>query len=396
MRELRVVLLGGRIFPPLRNLLADREKIGRLLLFTTPQTPNKPENFVKTLPQGLRERVVVKRGEIIDPEDYEAFIRRLKELLERWSGPVSVDITSSPKIPALAAWEALRQRQGTVLYSLASSSVVVRFNFKDNEIRIAKEKMEPIRVAQYLHLYGRDVRKNFDVEQLSFSGELEKQEAAYRVALHIIGQASFGIKFLKFFRCFVSVKEEGGVIRANLKERKECKKYYLKNMIELFRFLAHRGLLKLKRENPLEVEVTVNNAGFLTGKWLDFYLYMVLKESGLFYDCDYSVEIPRGEAKNEIDFIGVSKDGVVFVAEAKTGEVGRKDLDTLEATVNLIGGNAVVKYLVAHQREASLHPDALSSLKAQAEEHRINLLFSESLPPENLIKAFKEPKFQPI
>ncbi len=391
MSGVRVVLLGGRSFPALLNLLYDAEHIDELIVFSTYQRRRAIDEFTRMVPPSFVGRI---RRELIDAENFHQALNRMYEIISSINGDISIDITPAPKIPALAAWEVARKMGATIIYTSVSSTSQLRFSFKDGP-KISRIPLSTrlLNLDTYISLYGRSLVENERLHLPNLKKPVER--TAYEIGRYFIDRMNISIDFLKFMRCLVSGKAEKDMIHVSYSPQQgRCKNIpFRREYAQMLQFLYRMGVissLHIEGES-VKFRIGVLEAGFISGKWLEYYIYRVLDGSGLFHDSRFSVEIPAVETRNEIDFIGIRRDkGWLYIVEAKTGRVSRRDLDTLDSIAHLIGGNAVVRYMVVFGRNLS------SSLRAQARERRINLLSAEDLYPEKLVESISRPRFEPI
>ncbi len=399
----RVVLLGGRSFPALLNILRDSTNLERVIAFSTPQRPYILEQFRDVLPPSLKEKYV---SDIIDSDDFEAAYDRLFETLYGLEGEVSIDITPAPKIPALAAWEVARRLNAEIIYTSIASMVRFRFHFPgSSHPHVYSENLldESMNVGMYLSLYGRKMRRNWDVNGLNLASDDRKEELAFEMGRHFVENYDVYRHLLPFLRCLLNRSDRiDGFAFVGKKALYGCDRYWKRNKERWRRFegeleyLENVGLIRDLKKGLFNLEFLLpsSNEQFVLGKWLDFYIYKLSRDTGIFLDCEYSVEIPSSSnTRNELDFIGISRQGWVYIAEAKTGEVSRQELDILNTVADLIGGRAVVKYMVLFKR-----PEEVSeSFVSQAKERWINVLSIEDIMSSDSIGAkFLKPEFGPI
>ncbi len=399
----RVVLLGGRSFPALLNILRDSTNLERVIAFSTPQRPYILEQFRDVLPPSLKERYA---SDIIDSDDFEAAYDRLFETLYGLEGEVSIDITPAPKIPALAAWEVARRLNAEIIYTSIASMVRFRFHFSSSSHpHVYSENLldESMNVGMYLSLYGRKMRRNWDVNGLNLASDDRKEELAFEMGRHFVENYDVYRHLLPFLRCLLNRSDRiDGFAFVGKKALYGCDRYWKRNKERWRRFegeleyLENVGLIRDLKKGLFNLEFLLpsSNEQFVLGKWLDFYIYKLSRDTGIFLDCEYSVEIPSSSnTRNELDFIGISRQGWVYIAEAKTGEVSRQELDILNTVADLIGGRAVVKYMVLFKRLEEVS----ESFVSQAKERWINVLSIEDIMSSDSIGAkFLKPEFGPI
>ncbi len=411
--DTRIVLLGGRVFPALMNTLTDAENIKKLIPLTTRQSRYTVQDFQNALSENLKQKCILLDDPYIEAEDIKAVENKLSNIVNAEKGPIAIDITACPKIPALAAWELARKSDLSIIYVSAYSANIFRFNFKDGRYTIDKNKrLRLTKVKDYLSLYGRKIRNNFNIKWLRIAKP--EEETAYEIGRYLISQKEYGVKFLKFFRCIANKKGKNDYLMVTALDGGNCKKHLpkdkneVKKFGEIFDFLQGKRVIKnLKFDLPhnISFDIYTQNQSFLNGKWLDYYVYRILKDSGLFYDCDYSVGIPSdNNTEIELDFIGIAQaksiNNWVYIVEGKTGKPERKksgkDFDTLSAAAYLIGDKAVVKFFVIHEYVKNIDEQSKKNLENKAQELNINLVFADDLEKDDLIERFEKPKFQPI
>ena len=406
-KETRIVLLGGRVFPALTNTLTDAENIKKLIPLTTLQSRYTVQDFQNALSENLKQKCISLADPHIEAEDIEAVKNKLSKIVKAEKDPIAIDITACPKIPALSAWDIARESNLSIIYVSAYSANIFRFNFKDGRYTLVRTRPRSMEVKNYLSLYGRKMRNNFNINWLKIARP--KENTAYEICKYLVAQKEYGVRFLKFFRCIANEEKVDDIIKVDVTKESNCKRHFpqkqevIEKFYEIFRFLVENGVitdLEFHLPNSISFNIHVHNQSFLNGKWLDYYIYRVLKDSGMFYNCGYSIGIPTENTENELDFIGVAHgDRIrnwVYVVEGKTGKVTGKDFDTLNTTADLIGGRAVVRFFVINEFTKNINKTKRNSLQKQAEERSINLIFADDLEGNKLIERFEKPKFQPI
>ncbi len=404
-RPLRIVLLGGRSFPALLNILRDSVGLVKVIAFSTPQRPHILEQFKDALPPYLRNKY---ESDIIDPDNFEAAYNKLFETISELEEEVSIDITPAPKIPALAAWEIARKFRAEIIYTSVVSMIRFRFDFSDSTYpRVYSEKLldESMDVRTYLSLYGRKMRRNWSVMELELNSDdvSRKENLAFEVGRHFVINYDVYQYLLPFLRCLLNKSDRiDDFIFVSRNAIYGCDKYWKRNkdrwkMFEReFEYMESIGLIRDLKKGLFNAEFLLpsSNEQFLLGKWLDFYIYTLSRYTDLFQDCEYSVEIPSSEnTRNELDFIGISYKGWVYIAEAKTGEVTRKELDALNTVADLIGGRAIVKYMILFRNSNQIS----ESFVSQARERWINVLSVRDIASLDLFRErLSKPEFGPI
>ncbi len=403
--HLRVVLLGGRSFPALLSILRDSGELGKIIAFSTPQRPHILERFRDALPPHLRDKF---ESDIMDPEHFEAAYEKLFGAVSKWDGRVSIDITPSPKIPALAAWEVARSFNAEIIYTSIASMVRLRFvpsGYSHPQVRSENLLDRSMDVKMYLSLYGRSMKRNWSIMELEVipDGTSDKGDLGFEIGRHIVENYAIYQHLLPLLRCLLNKAERiEGFALVERRALYGCQKHWKwdrsrwkKFEVEL-EYIESVGLIRHLKKGLFSAEfmVPLSNEQFILGKWLDFYIYRLSRDTGIFQDCEYSVEIPSSEnTRNEIDFIGISRRGRVYIAEAKTGEITRKELDVLNTIADLIGGRAVARYMVLFRSRKQVS----ESLVSQAGERWINLLTVEDISSaEDLRSRFSSPEFGPI
>ncbi len=407
-KETRIVLLGGRVFPALMNTLTDAENIKKLIPLTTRQSRYTIQDFQNALGENLKQKCILLNGPYIEAEDIKSVKNKLSKIVKAEKDPIAIDITACPKIPALVAWDIAREFNLSIMYVSAYSANIFRFNFKNGRYILGKNKeLKLMEVKNYLSLYGRKMRNNFNINWLKIARP--KENTAYKICKYLVSQKEYGVKFLKFFRCTANEEKVDDIIKVDVTKESNCRRHFpqkqevIEKFYEIFRFLVENGVindLEFYLPNSISFNIHVHNQSFLNGKWLDYYIYRVLKDSGMFYNCGYSIGIPTENTENELDFIGIAREdrirNWVYVVEGKTGKITSKDFDTLNTTADLIGGRAVVRFFVINEFTKNINKPRRNSLQKQAEERSINLIFADDLEGNKLIERFEKPKFQPI
>lgn len=363
------------------------------------------EQFKDALPPYLRNKY---ESDIIDPDNFEAAYNKLFETISELEEEVSIDITPAPKIPALAAWEIARKFRAEIIYTSVVSMIRFRFDFSDSTYpRVYSEKLldESMDVRTYLSLYGRKMRRNWSVMELELNSDdvSTKENLAFEVGRHFVINYDVYQYLLPFLRCLLNKSDRiDDFIFVSRNAIYGCDKYWKRNkdrwkMFEReFEYMESIGLIRDLKKGLFNAEFLLpsSNEQFLLGKWLDFYIYTLSRYTDLFQDCEYSVEIPSSEnTRNELDFIGISYKGWVYIAEAKTGEVTRKELDALNTVADLIGGRAIVKYMILFRNSNQIS----ESFVSQARERWINVLSVRDIASLDLFRErLSKPEFGPI
>lgn len=156
--------------------------------------------------------------------------------------------------------------------------------------------------------------------------------------------------------------------------------------------LYQRGLLKsLERNARHTVSFQVAGSGeahFLTGVWLEEYVYQAAQASRIdghpaFDSCRWRLSVTSSGAEREIDFMGIRR-GVVLIASAKSGNDRwrKENIDELAAAARLLGGRYCIRlYITSAPRPVAPTGDAqrFQLLEQQAKRQYTVMVTGEDL-----------------
>ncbi len=251
---------------------------------------------------------------------------------------------------------------------------------------------------------------SFTFPKLTFSDILLLQGRVYNRNMHMLAEESFFPQILamseyafanqadfKFFYDFVHHKSDGVLSEPGLKIVLKKAREVSDRIILIFSLFEKHGFIQDFYMNDYEIVFTctapfVKEMLAVKGSWLELYVYILARESGLFSEVYQSVMIgwdlkrrPKFNVENEIDVV-LMKQGTPVFMSCKMTNPKPDDLNEIYALADSFGGYGAVPALVTsyHVRKRNV------TLWNRAREMGVLLLDYEDLNRKSLMEIFRE------
>ena len=202
---------------------------------------------------------------------------------------------------------------------------------------------------------------------------------------------------IKFFYDFVHRKSDGELSDGGLHIVLNHVQNVSERIIRIFKMFESQGFIKNfeYEDNKITfvcMELFVKEMLAVKGSWLEMYVYILAKRSGLFSEVYQSVMIgwdleinPKFNVENEIDVV-LMKDGVPVFISCKMTNPKPEALNEIYALANSFGGYGAVPVLVT----SSDVRNRSKTLWNRSQEMGVALLDCHSLNREKLLVFFEK------
>lgn len=254
-----------------------------------------------------------------------------------------------------------------------------------------------------------DLEGSFSFPKLSFADILLLQGRVYNRNMHMLAEEKFFPQIItmseyafahqsdfKFFYDFVHHKSDGVLSEPGLKLVLKKAPQISDRIVRIFELFEKQGFIKGLRIDEYEIVFEcaapfVKEMLAVKGSWLELYVYILAKESGLFSEVYQSVMIgwdlqrrPRFNVENEIDVV-LMKEGIPIFMSCKMTNPKPDDLNEIYALADSFGGHGAVPALVTsyHVRKRNV------TLWNRAREMGVWLIDYEDLSREGLRQIYR-------
>jgi hypothetical protein len=295
-----------------------------------------------------------------EQEVKEACINALKSQKEaEWV----ISITSAPKTVAIFAVDVAREHGIPCWHLNTDDREVISFS---KDIPIDVNKLFEANVDQYMKLYEREYEIPNDPYR-----KLKLAESWYEVAKLLAHMPEATQIFLKAFRQGVQT-DQGFTFKVNSETK------------ALVHELQKHDFLTIARETADALQCTIidrDKQKFLTGDWLETYVWREIKEAKFAQDCQWGYRIFTGQASNELD-VAFTYKGMLLIVECKTDNdpFTKKShyLNTLDSISTSLGGSYTSKFFVA-SHPAPKTIQSYQSFSEQAKKRGIFIITGQDL-----------------
>lgn len=244
---------------------------------------------------------------------------------------------------------------------------------------------------------------------LGFSDILTLQGRVYNRNMHMLADEKFYDRILSmseyvfahqsdisFFYNFVHHKSDGELSEPGMHIVLKKVQEVSERIIKIFKMLESQGFIKGFRmvDNCIDftcVEPFVKEMLAVKGSWLEMYVYILAKRSGLFSEVYQSVMIgwdletrPKFNVENEIDVV-LMKQGVPIFISCKMTNPKPDALNEIFALANSFGGYGAIPALAT----SSDVRNRSKTLWNRAQEMGVTLLDYHSLNREGILRFFE-------
>jgi hypothetical protein len=257
-----------------------------------------------------------------------------------------ISITSAPKTVGIFAVDIARENGIPCWHLNTDDREVISFS---KDIPIDVDKLFEANVEQYMKLYEREYEiPNDRYRKLA--------ESWYEVAKLLALMPEAAQIFLKAFR--QGMHNNQG-ITFNVESKAKA----------LVHGLQKHDFLTIARETADALQCTMidrDKQKFLTGDWLETYVWREIKNAKFAHDCQWGYRIVTGQARNELD-VAFTYKGMLLIVECKTDNDPFTEkshyLSTLDSISTSLGGSYTSKFLVTSHPA----PDSLKSYQSFCE-----------------------------
>ncbi len=398
-REIRIIITGGRPFPNYQGVISHLHKLQKVALIYTSEGEKNFQNLksaLSNLKGPVQDSFLDDHFIKINAYNIEDSIEALNYFRKKYSKLLlSIDITSAPKIASLGAMSfSINDPNSRIIFVDSRNGIIHEFSMKEDTLKeIEKSKLTAPTIIEFLKTYGREAKKNLDLDKIGLS-----ESQAFKIAEYFVNLKKKGVMFLETVRSEGMKKENEFFPYRLINIEDSAFVRILKNLVDLGLFEQINLFGKGKAIGKIREEKFI----FLNGKWLDFYVAKTAERTGIFKDVAYSLEIPSNEKNsNEVDFIGILNSfsiGAVVIGECKTGRpdylFSSTELDKLHSVSDMIGGNFVMELFVTNRYRDQVNIHKLESFIERASARNIKVILGNELPTlstklKEIISGFK-------
>lgn len=249
----------------------------------------------------------------------------------------------------------------------------------------------------------------FQVSELTFADILRLQGRTYNRNMHMLAEEEYFDRILwmseyafthqddfSFFYNFVHHKSNGTLSEPELTVVLEKSRDVSQRIIHMFELFEDKGFLQDFRINDQSITFTcaapfVKEMLAVKGSWLEMYVYILAKRSGLFHEVYQSVMIgwdldkrPRFQVENEIDVV-LMKQGIPIFISCKMGNPKPDALNEIYALADSFGGYGAVAALATSADVRSRN----TAFYNRAKEMGVRLMDLSCLNREAIMQFFK-------
>ncbi|MBI3650826.1 MAG: DUF1887 family protein [Acidobacteria bacterium] len=245
------------------------------------------------------------------------------------------NITCATSVMSIAAYEVAKEHGASAWYLDTNTRRVATLCGKP-----PKANLYHVKIADYLRAYGRNIGTK-GIDNASASLESLARQLALDAATTTAFQHSLG----------KSVQGKDALKAKNLSSKTEP----LADKVRTLFYAAQTAemLYGIQETDAGELEFILPGREsflFLNGGWLEFYTWLIARDTKSFDDACYSLTIPADGDQKEID-LALTYAGALLIAECKTDAKPFKTtyLEKLVAVSSLIGANFVGKIFITNQ-----------------------------------------------
>lgn len=322
----QVMLVGGRQAPNVIGAMILEPS--RVELIVSRDEVSKAEPLLETLGtiEGIN-RPGADESALVSAHDYDANLAALETIHAKHPGATfQYNLTAGTKIMAFAAYDFAKRSHGQAFYINTAQREVVWLMGNP-------QRSTPIRMTidSYLSTYGRQPVRTFAFEKLTFS------QAEATAAARALAQAGVAARSL----LYAVRKAQGSGTHAVALDRLESETQQLA-----------RELVRMKVVDGHSASVTVRSNhdwNFFKGDWLEVYAWDEAVRLSLFEECAFSLAIPSGSAKKEVDLACMYQAQLIH-GSCKTDQdpFSTAYLDEIAAVSSLIGGRFCTRLFITN------------------------------------------------
>lgn len=284
----------------------------------------------------------------------------------------------SVRIPAAGAKDAiekvfqgLQKQPHQVLVEINGGSPVITNYARENSRRmgIACVVMDARDGSIIPVEHAEGIRTSFPVPKLSFADILMLQGRTFNRNMHMLAEERYFDRIIeiseyafshqadfKFFYDFVHHKSNGELSEPSLKVTLTKTRDVSDRILQIFRLFEQKEFIHSFKMSDYHisfqcVEPFVKEMLAVKGSWLEMYVYILARRSGLFEEVHQSVMIgwdlerrPKFNVENEIDVVLMKKGTPIFIS-CKMSNPKPDALNEIYALANSFGGYGAVPAL---------------------------------------------------
>ncbi len=321
-----------------------------------------------------------------DGRESKQVLAQLFEKLHREDKEVLVEITGGNPVTGTYAREYCRKYKFPCIVLDAAGGQVI--NVEQAEDFAGEFSFPKLTFSEILLLQGRVYNRNMHMlaEEEFFPGILTMSEYAFA------HQSDF-----KFFYDFVHHKSDGALSEPGLKIVLKKARQISDRIIKIFELFEQQGFIKELKIDDYEIAFDcvapfVKEMLAVKGSWLELYIYILAKQSGLFSEVYQSVMIgwdlqrrPKFNVENEIDVV-LMKQGIPIFMSCKMTNPKPDALNEIYALADSFGGYGAVPALVTSSNVRKRN----TTLWNRAKEMGVVLIDYEDLNREGIMRIFRE------
>ena len=255
-----------------------------------------------------------------------------------------------------------------------------------------------------------ELEGSFSVPKLAFQDILLLQGRVYNRNMHMVAEEEFFSRILtmseyafahasdfNFFYDFVHHKSDGALSEQGLKIVLKKARQISDRITGIFELFEEQGFIKDLRMNDSEIIFDcaapfVKEMLAVKGSWLELYIYILARQSGLFSEVYQSVMIgwdlqrrPKFNVENEIDVV-LMKQGIPIFMSCKMTNPKPDALNEIYALADSFGGYGAIPVLVTSSNVRRRN----TTLWNRAKEMGVVLIDYEDMNREGIMRIFKK------
>jgi hypothetical protein len=284
-------------------------------------------------------------GNSVDPFIFADTERVCQELIQDYQAKgheVIVNITGGTKPMSIGAYRAALAEKVRAIYVDTENEQVINF-YPDGRYKPVdfNENVAQIDVQTYLFAHGKCIddertsRQAFTVSDLETTRSLMafkiKRVAAFMDSLtSAVGYVAHEFKRRRYFDVFLDD---------------------ISHDDELLKTLEAKGYITRPAQGYIRIQKG-KKWGYLGGRWLEVYVYLALKDSGLFHDVRSGIQLQG--VRNDLDVVCVHN-AKLAICECKAGDPGgQRTLNKLRTLKETVGGTFGRTFFVTTMEHSKL------------------------------------------
>lgn len=369
-----LVVAGGRAVPDILALFWVKPQV--VCVVTSEQGWSYEDTFIR-IAQSMACEIDKGKSQIVDAYDFDACLQACRNACESYSDTEwdwIFTISSSPKVMAIAAYEAAKEK-GVPCWHVDTQREHVVSLIKP--VEVDREEFFHLTLGDYMRIQHRRWRLGGST---NYRDSVKKWAGIARELA--ISNSSEATELLSILYDKYKDPEKAKDYRAGLE-------FDIPSRLAMFftlRLLEDEGLLKVRRDLARDTMCSFTSedaAKFIgTGDWLEFFVWQAAINSGIADEqhCQWGCDIKAGQVYNEFDLMLMYK-AQLIVAECKAEREpfrGKKDyLGDLNTKADMLGGPYVSKIFITNQ--PAMGDSSYQSFSERAKQYKIVVVTAENL-----------------